>query len=419
MKAPKQIKEYSEINENELGSCDLDKLQAYLKCKKLDSALKVTRHGIKAKSWVGIIKYKNLHLEILPKLISADVNNDKKFSDEERNIILKNLIFMLSYTKNLDIKTNNTARLSNEKNPFIEILIREFANSLFESLKRLTPKRYIREEENLNYLKGKIKFSENIRYNCTNQAKFYCEYDEFSENNLLNQLFLFISTCLYNISNNSYNKKILKFIINYYSDIDFVRFDKFKVRKIKLTRNQELFKKPFNLAKMFIEQTSVDLSKNKFENITLVWDMNKLFEEFVYELIKRKIPECKPKAQKTKRLLVRDKETKRDTKVDIFIQNPQVIIDTKYKKFKKFDDISSADIYQVTTYCLLHKYNRAILLYPQFEDVEPDIKDYQLNNSENNYHIDFCTINLKHNDLQDNNIQNIIVKKLKAIIGII
>ena len=418
MKAPKQIKEYSEINENELGSCDLDKLQAYLKCKKLDSALKVTRHGIKSKSWVGIIKYKNLHLEILPKLISADVNNDDKISDEERNIILKNLIFMLSYTKNLDIKTNDTAKLSNKKNPFIEILIREFANSLFESLKRLTPKRYIREEENLNYLKGKIKFSENIRYNCTNQAKFYCAYDEFSENNLLNQLFLFVSTCLYNISNNSYNKKILTFIINYYSDIDFVRFDKFKVRKIKLTRNQELFKKPFNLAKMFVEQTSVDLSKNKFENITLVWDMNKLFEEFVFELIKRKLPECQAIAQKPKRLLKRENATRRDTRVDIFVQNPQVIIDIKYKKFTNFDDISSADIYQVTTYCLLHNYKRAILLYPQFENKEPDIKDFHLNNDGNLYCIDFCTINLKHNDLKNKEIQYCIINKIKTILKI-
>ncbi len=219
----KQIKEYSELNENELDSCNLDKLQAYLKCQKLDSTLKVTRHGIKTKSWVGVIKYKNLHLEILPKLISADANNDGKISEVERSIILKNLIYMLSYTKNLDIKTNDNAKLATEKNPFIEILIREFATSLFEALKRLTPKRYVREEENLNYLKGKIKFSENIRYNCTNQAKFYCEYDEFSENNLLNQLFLFVSTCLYNISNNSYNKKTLKFIINYYSDISFRR----------------------------------------------------------------------------------------------------------------------------------------------------------------------------------------------------
>lgn len=413
----KQIKEYSEIKENELESCNLDKLQAYLKCRNLDSALKVTRHGIKTKSWVGVIKYKNLHLEILPKLISADANNDGEISEAERSIILKNLIYMLSYTKNLDIKTNDNAKLATEKNPFIEILIKEFANSLFESLKRLTPKRYVREEENLNYLKGKIKFSENIRYNCTNQAKFYCEYDEFSENNLLNQLFLFVSTCLYNISNNSYNKKTLKFIINYYSDISFVRFDKFKVRKIKLTRNQELFKKPFKLAKMFVEQTSVDLSKNKFENITLVWDMNKLFEEFIFELIKRKIPECKAIAQKPKRLLKRENVTRRDTRIDILIQNPQVIIDTKYKKFTNFDDISSADIYQVTTYCLLHNYKRAILLYPQYDKKAPDICDYQLNCAENNYHIDFCTVNLKNNDLKNKEVQNSIIGKIKSIIG--
>ena len=414
----KQIKEYSEVNENELDSCNLDKLQAYLKCQNLDSALKVTRHGIKAKSWVGVIKYKNLYLEILPKLISADANNDNKISEDERSIILKNLIYMLSYTKKLDIKTNANTKLATEKNPFIEILIREFTTSLFESLKRLTPKRYVREEENLNYLKGKIKFSENIRYNCTNQAKFYCEYDEFSENNFLNQLFLFVSTCLYNISNSSYNKKTLKFIINYYSDISFVRFDKFKVRKIKLTRNQELFKKPFKLAKMFVEQTSVDLSKNKFENITLVWDMNKLFEEFIFELIKRKIPECEAIAQKPKRLLKRKNVTRRDTKVDILVQKPKVIIDTKYKKFKNFEDISSADIYQVTTYCLLHKYHRAILIYPQFENEEPDIKNYHLNNDGDQYRIDFCTINLKYNDLKSEQTQKDIVDKLKQILEI-
>ncbi len=398
-----------EYDEKDIKDCDLDKLQSYIKCQKLDSALKITRQGIKTKSWVGVIKYKNLHLEILPKLISAN---------DDRSTILKNLIFMLSYTKNLDIKTNDNAKLANEKNPFIEILIREFANSLFESLKRLTPKRYVREEENLNYLKGKIKFSENIRYNCTNQAKFYCEYDEFSENNLLNQLFLFVSTCLYNISNNSNNKKTLKFIINYYSDISFVRFDKFKVRKIKLTRNQELLKKPFNLAKMFVEQTSIDLSKNKFENITLVWDMNSLFEEFVYELIKRNIPECSPIAQKTKRLLRQAQETRRDTKVDILVQNPQVIIDTKYKKFTCFDDIKNADIFQVSTYCLLHKYNRAVLLYPQFEENKPDITNFHLNTEDNPLNIDFCTINLKHNDLKDKSVQQSIVDKIKKILNI-
>ena len=262
----------------------------YLECQKLTSALKVTPSGIETTSWVGVIKYKNTHLQILPKLIYTKEykeNYDKKTKEETKSNILKNLIFMLSYTKKLDIKISNEAKLSTVQNPFIEILIREYAKSLFECLKRLTPKKYVREKDNLNYLKGKIKFTENIRYNSANQAKFYCEYDEFSENNILNQLFLFVSTCLYNISNDSNNKKTLKFIMNHYSDIKLVRFDRFKAEKIKLSRSQELFKKPFNLAKMFVEKTSVDLSKNKFKNITLIWDMNKLFEEFVFEIMKK------------------------------------------------------------------------------------------------------------------------------------
>lgn len=404
MAEPIVVKEYDKV---EISNCDLNKLQDYLKCNKLDSALKVTHNGIETSSWVGVIKYKNTHFQILPKLIYTKEykeDYDEKTKEETKSNILKNLIFMLSYTKKLDIKTSDTAKLSNSKNPFIEILIREYAKSLFECLKRFTPKKYVREENNLNYLKGKIKFTENIRYNSSNLAKFYCEYDEFSENNILNQLFLFVSTCLYNISNDSYNKKTLKFIINYYSDIKLVRFNRFTAEKINLSRNQKLFKKPFNLAKMFIEKTSVDLSKNKFENITLIWDMNKLFEEFVFEIMKKNESELgwKFTAQKCKKLLIGDENKKRNTYVDIFAEkdNDKIIIDTKYKIFKGIDDFSNADVFQVSTYCLLHNTNHAILLYPRYDEEKPIIPNYCLNTEDKNYKINFRTVNLKYDNLK-------------------
>lgn len=393
------IKEYEEIDESDIKDCDLNKLQSYLKCKNLEQVLKVTRHGIIAKSWVGVIKYKKHQFQILPKLICDNGNTEN---------ILKNLIFMLSYTKKLDIRTSDTAKLSNSKNPFIEILIREYAKSLFECLKRLTPKRYVREEDNLNYLKGKIKFTENIRYNCSNQAKFYCEYDEYSENNILNQLFLFVSTCLYNISNDSYNKKTLKFIINYYADIKLIRFDRFKAGKIKLSRNQELFKKPFNLAKMFIEKTSVDLSKNKFENITLIWDMNKLFEEFVFEIMKKFKDKLGYKlvAQKGRRLLKNDTSKKRNTFVDIMVEKgdgeelERIVLDAKYKKFVSSDDFSNADVFQVSTYCLLHNANKAVLIYPRWNKEVPKVSSFKLNTDEKDIKIDFKTIDLCYTNLK-------------------
>lgn len=397
MAEPLVLKEYQELNEQNLD-CNLDKLQSFLKCQNLEPALKITRQVIKTKSWVGVIKYKKLHLEILPKLI-CDKNDNTQ--------ILNNLLFMLSYTKKLNIKTSNVAKLSTSKNPFIEVLIREFTQSLFDSLKRFTPKKYVREEENLNYLKGKLKFSENIRYNSSNQTKFYCEFDEFSENNLLNQLFLFVSTCLYNISNDSYNKKTIKFIMNYYSDIQLIRFDRFKAEKIKLSRNQELFRKPFTLAKMFVERTSVDLSKNKFENITLIWDMNKLFEEFIFEIMKKSQNEWGWEfvAQKGKRLLCGDTNKKRNTFVDIYCKRNSdsysIILDTKYKKLQSSDDFSNADVFQVSSYCLLHGAKHAILLYPRYDEEKPIIPDYHLNTEDKNYKINFKTINLKYGNLKD------------------
>lgn len=408
MAEPIVLKEYEK---KDIESCDLDKLQCYLKCNDLDKALKATRYGVEANSWVGVIKYKNTHFQILPKLICNDENNKEN--------ILKNLIYMLSYTKKLDIKTTNNSKLSKEKNPFIEILIREYAKSLFDCLKRLTPKRYIREEDNLNYLKGKIKFTENIRYNCANQAKFYCEFDEFSENNILNQLFLFVSTCLYNISNNSENKKMLKFIMNYYSDIKSVRFDKFKANKIKLTRNQELFKKPFNLAKMFVEKTSVDLSKNKFENISLVWDMNVLFEEFIFEIMKKYENEfeCKLTAQRGKKLLVGDTSKKRNTFVDIMVEKnmgEKIVLDTKYKKFTTPDDFSNTDIFQVSTYCLLHNASKAVLIYPRWNKQMPNIPSFKLNTNAKDIKIDFKTVDLCYKDLKSN--INDIKNDIKAIL---
>ena len=385
MVKPSLIKEYDPLGKSEI-CCDLVGLEKYLKRNNLSSVLKISPSGIKANYHVGIIKYKTFQLQILPKLIAEEENNEEQ--------ILKNLIFMLSYTKKLDIKTTDNVNLSKSQNPFLEILIKEFANSLFEALKRLTPKNYVREEDNLNFLKGKIKFSENIRYNCVNQAKFYCEFDEFSENNILNQLFLYVATSLYEVSKNSENKRVLKLIIDYFAGVKIIRFDKFKCEKIRLTRNQKLFEKPFNLAKMFVENSSVDLSLNKFDSISFVWDMNKLFEEFIYQVL-RKMEGVSVTAQQ-KRHLLKHKEgfTRRDTKVDIMVNN-KIVLDTKYKRFESLDDVKNADIFQVSTYCMLHAKNQAILLYPQ----------WGMKKSKKTIDLEYC-LNANNEDKKEQNNKN-------------
>lgn len=362
-----------------LDNVFVDGLEKFLQKSGLDNVLSFSRSGIKPASHVGVIKYKNIQFEILPKLLAKNENRDQ---------ILKNLLYMLSYTKKLDIKNTKTADLSDCANPFLETLIQVFAKSLFDALKRCAPKGYVVHSENIKFLKGKLNLPDHIKHNFINRSKFFCDFDEFSENNAINQLFLYVATCLYNISRSQQNKKLLKFIINYYADIDFVRFYPRDLTSIKLSRNQYGFAMPLKLAKMFVEETSVDMSKNKFENIALVWDMNVLFEEFVAELLKQHKLDLKIKDivyQQGRRLLKSDENNKyySNTFVDIYItmeDGQKLVLDTKYKNnYGKYGEFSNSDIFQVTTYCRLHNAHNAVLLYPATDENMNDIHPYRLN----------------------------------------
>ena len=370
---------------------DLGKIENFLKKNHLQNAFKITPNSLESNSWVGVVKCGHFQVQVLPKLLASNAY-------DKEAIILKNLVFMLSYTRNLEIKSLESSMLSKCENPFLEILIREFASSLFECLKKHSPKSYIRQEDNLCFLKGKLKISGHIRHNLTNQAHFYCEYDEFSEDNVLNQLFYYVATCLSNISRDNENKKILSLIKNFYSEITWTTFDKTKANKVKLYRNQLSFEKPLKLAKMFVENSSVDLSLNKVKNIALLWDMNKLFEEFVFEIMRRYNKNgWKVEAQKGKRLLEQDNSKKRNTYVDIYAYkgNKRIILDTKYKKFEGIDSFSNSDAFQVIAYCYLHESRKAILVYPQWTKIKPNTPPYNLNtNNPDKPVIQFKTVNL-------------------------
>jgi 5-methylcytosine-specific restriction enzyme subunit McrC len=348
----------------------------------------------------------------------------KKKDDKDKEIILKNLLYMLSLTKNLDIKESEISKISKSKNPFLEILIKIYANSLFECLKRFVPKNYVNEEDNLNFLKGKLLFSKHIIKNSVNQAKFYCQYDEFSENNILNQLFYYVSRLLYFVSNDNENKRVLKFITDFFCDIDFKKINIYKIRNLQLTKNQKLFQKPFDLAKMFLENSSIDMNQHKIKTISLLWDMNILFEEFIFEFIKRNKEKIHKEIneinyQKGKRLLYCD-ETKQhygNTFVDIFLKlnNKKIIVDTKYKiNDGKIGEFANSDIFQMITYETIHNSQNAILIYPTVnKETENKYVLCEDNYKDNKHHISTATIYLGYN-LQEN--KETLINRLSEIL---
>lgn len=178
------------------------------------------KNTLKAKNYVGIIQTKSGTLEILPKCTNLDsyknstdslnvakeklknayVINDKnelfvRFSYSQdckllkdikakdfKNIKIKKwrsfafnpktlLINMLKTLKNSPFKKSQISSLQISKMPLLEIFIAMFLDELDEIYKKGLKKDYISIEENRNFLKGKLQFSEHLKQNLVHKER--------------------------------------------------------------------------------------------------------------------------------------------------------------------------------------------------------------------------------------------------------
>ena len=364
--------EYEEIKVNKRELRDISKLNSISKTKLFDI---ISTEKIKAKQFVGSCTIGKRTISIIPKIFSKDNNI------ETNN---KGLLFMLSKTKKLNINETDISNLKKYDNLF-EIIIYFFSKNLLELLIKDFKKNYVEKEENLNFLKGKLNFIKNIKYNFVNKAKFYCKYDEFEENILMNQIFKSCVKKLIRFTKSNDNFNLLRKCDNILKEVEFIKFQNPKIcDKVKFTRLNFEYEKIFKLAKQLLFNNSYNQNEDNFEIFSFMFDMNKLFEEFIFEILKElskeeeKIKELQ--AQKPQEKLFDEKKGKNNfsMKPDIYFEydKKKIILDTKYKKIDEVKPeytsnkkgISQQDIYQMFAYSQYYKTEKCILLYPRYEE---------------------------------------------------
>lgn len=125
-------------------------------------------------------------------------------SDREQ-ILIKNIYYMLVYAfkvlQQKNYKDMETVRFDNAQNLFAAIL----AQGIGQQLKQGLYKEYIDQKGDLSVLHGKISFPGTIRNQIAHRQQLHCEYDELSENNLLNRIIK--TTALILIGSNEVKKE--------------------------------------------------------------------------------------------------------------------------------------------------------------------------------------------------------------------
>lgn len=393
----KQIltKEWDKVSYQTLGlnQEQAKKFQKFLEEKQLAHALDFGLEGITTCAHVGIIRFADFQLNILPKIIG-----------EEDSLCLENLMFMLRYTRKLEIHSMDSAEISQTKQPFLEVLIAHYANILLNALQRHIPHQYETQEDNLSTIKGRILFAKNHLVNTANLARTYCQFDEFTPDNILNQTLKFVSHALQGLTTVSQTRQKLLKINAVYEDVTLRPVAYAETQKIILNRNHTMFKKPLELAQMFLQNSTISLHNHTFTNLAILFDMNKLFEEFVATALEQAFPGQVKIQNKLK--IIEDIDgipgTSYTIRPDILF-GKDTIIDTKYKRLSLPEDKpSEADIYQMLAYSKFYGVKNIILCYPTYQ------KNYHLLSvlEDNDCSITLLTLDL-HQKLTESYLQRI------------
>ena len=332
-----------------------EKTAQYLKITKKNGFRKV----LQAQNYVGVIQTKDgTTIEILPKIKNATIEKSKEI-----------LIKMLKTLKNSPFKNSSVANLKSSKIPLFEIFISMFLEELTVLVRNGIKSDYISKEENLKFLKGKLKISEQIKYNTIHKERFFVQYEEFISNRVENRLIKTTLQFLYNKSKLNKNQQRIREFLFVFDEIEISHNIKTDFSKIKLNRQMKDYEQVLLWCKTFLFENSFSPYKGNDIAFALLFDMNLLFESFVYSYLKKSSNFQDIKSQdRTHHLAYENGIGRFRLKPDIVINGGKIIADTKWKilsEDKAYNGVLQDDMYQLYAYGT--KYDnceKIYLIYP-------------------------------------------------------
>ncbi len=319
---------------------------------------------LQARNYVGVLQMKNgKNIEILPKI--ANENNEK----ELRKILIK----MIKTLKSSHFKISTLSHLKTFKMPLFEVFISMFLDELTLLLKKGLMSDYILHEENLNFLKGKLKINEQIIKNYIHKERFFTQYDEFSINRVENRLIKTTLKFLFNKSKFDKNKQKIQKFLAIFEDVELSFNTHADFSKVKPNRQISHYEQTLIWCKIFLQDKSFSSHEGNDLAYAILFDMNKLFEAYVGYKLKKVFQDVR--LQDRGKYLIEEPK-KFELKPDI-VTGKDIIADTKWKIIKKDDKnnkVSQSDLYQLYAYAKKYNAKKLYLIYPYTEDL-PYIKE--------------------------------------------
>lgn len=352
----------------------------------------VGRKTIKASQFVGLVRLGETTLQILPKIAAKGdfdkPENTPEYQDAVRSA-MRNMLVMLSVACDLPLRAQDSAQLHSEAGDWLEILTRLFALELHRQFKAGLPHAYITIEDRLPVIRGSWLIGKQLAHHSYDRMRFDVSYDEFSPDTPLNRIFSLTVDTLWRLTQDPTNRRLLMDLRDWLVDCkpnhETLQSD---LSTVYFTRLNERLQPAFNLARLFWEQRLVQLSTGSLPAFAFVFDMPRLFQDFIAHFLKRHHKSILHGVWQDGNILIQAQGQRVHLAErtipgqgigkpvfqlipDILLLSPigapYLISDTKYKRLdlKKADGgVAEGDAYQMLAYARKWNCSDVLLLYP-------------------------------------------------------
>ncbi len=365
-----QVFEYQKLRYDDSGIFRKNHFDAMVKFNELhqNKYFTIVHKGIRFGSYVGVIQIGGLTIEILPK---AD-NNENADKNLWQNILLN----MLKVCKNIQVESISETQLKKRYHSILDVYFELYLNEVERLVKKGMIKKYRKNQSNQNALKGKLLFAQNIQQNLVHKERFYCEHQVYDKNHLLHQILYKGLLVLKTFIKDSLKDKLNRLLFEF-QDFENINIQKKHFNKIIIDRKNHDYQKAIDIAKIIILNYSPSLNYGNDNLLTLLFDMNALWEEYIFRILqKHKTDEIEVSFQNSDKFW----ENKR-IRPDIVLKtkNETFVIDTKWKIIEA-NNPSDDDLKQMFVYNLHWKAEKTLLLYPKTNQIDSNFVTFHFDN---------------------------------------
>ena len=180
-------------------------------------------------------------------------------SEQNKPIPIKNLFYMLCYAWNVLAVMDDVKVGSDDFDDAYNLLSRVFSYGIGKLIRSGFHRSYVETSEELSTLRGKISIQESINALSMQRKKLICSYDEYSTNDIFNQILKYtIDSLIKNPNVSSITKKELKKQDAFFSGIEAKAPTKENRQKLIFNRNNVTYKLLINIAVMLYDNTAVN-----------------------------------------------------------------------------------------------------------------------------------------------------------------